>query len=164
LLSRSDHMAKAPESATHNVFELFVLLLRYSGLRIGDATQLEIKRLNGNKLLLHTQKTGVPVYCVVPSMVVEALEAAPRSSDQYFFWTGESTVHSAKGKWQHRLQRLFEFAKVPGGHPHRFRDTFAVELLLAAASASRNAITHRGRVLAKNKLRPISGPPGTTIL
>jgi len=118
----------------------FVLLLRYSGLRIGDATQLEIKRLNGNKLLLHTQKTGVPVYCVVPGMVVEALEAAPRSSDRYFFWTGESTVHSAKGKWQHRLQRLFEFAKVPGGHPHRFRDTFAVELLLAGVPLDRVSI------------------------
>ncbi len=85
----------------------FVLLLRYSGLRIGDATQLEVRRLNGNKLLLHTQKTGVPVYCVLPDAVVEAWGAAPRSSDRYFFWTGESTVRIAKGKWQHRLQRLF---------------------------------------------------------
>jgi integrase len=100
----------------------FVLLLRYSGLRIGDATQLDESRLAGNKLLLHTQKTGVPVYCVLPDVVVEALDAAPRSRERYFFWTGASTVHSAKGKWQRRLQRLFEFAKVPTGHPHRFRD------------------------------------------
>jgi integrase len=71
----------------------FVLLLRYSGLRIGDATQLEVGRLHGNKVLLHTQKTGVPVYCVLPDVVIAALDAAPRSSERYFFWTGASTVH-----------------------------------------------------------------------
>lgn len=76
----------------------FVLLLRYWGLRIGDATALEVSRLNENKVLLHTQKTGVRVYCVLPDAVVEALEAAPRSSEQYFFWTGQSTIRSAKGK------------------------------------------------------------------
>jgi len=118
----------------------FVLLLRYSGLRIGDATQLDVSRVDGNKLLLHTQKTGVPVYCVLPDLVVEALDASPRSSERYFFWTGASTVHSAKGKWQRRLQRLFEFAKVPTGHPHRFRDTFAVELLLAGVPLDRVSI------------------------
>ncbi len=118
----------------------FVLLLRYSGLRIGDATQLDASRLDGNKVLLHTQKTGVPVYCVLPDVVVEALNVAPRSSERYFFWTGASTVHSAKGKWQRRLQRLFEFAKVPTGHPHRFRDTFAVELLLAGVPLDRVSI------------------------
>jgi len=118
----------------------FVLLLRYSGLRIGDATQLDVNRLDGNKLLLHTQKTGVPVYCVLPDVVVEALNVAPRSSERYFFWTGASKVHSAKGKWQRRLQRLFEFAKVPKGHPHQFRDTFAVELLLAGVPLDRVSI------------------------
>src|SRR6266851_1177633 len=118
----------------------FVLLLRYSGLRIGDATQLDVSRLDGNKILLHTQKTGVPVYCVLPGVVVEALNVAPRSSERYFFWTGVSKVHSAKGKWQRRLQRLFEFAKVPKGHPHQFRDTFAVELLLAGVPLDRVSI------------------------
>jgi integrase/recombinase XerD len=116
------------------------LLLRYSGLRIGDATQLDVSRLDANKLLLHTQKTGVPVYCVLPDVVVQALDAAPRSSERYFFWTGASRVHSAKGKWQRRLQRLFELAKVPTAHPHRFRDTFAVELLLAGVPLDRVSI------------------------
>src|SRR5258708_33105173 len=109
-------------------------------MRIGDATQLDVSRLDGNKLLLHTQKTGVPVYCVLPDVVVEALDAAPRSSERYFFWTGASTVHSAKGKWQRRLQRLFGFAKVPTGHAHRLRDTFAVELLLAGVPLDRVSV------------------------
>ena len=118
----------------------FVLLLRYSGMRIGDAVQLGVNRLQGNKLLLHTEKTGVHVYCVLPDIVTKALDAAPHSSQNYFFWTGKSTVRSAKGKWQRRLQRLFEFASVVGGHAHRFRDTFAVELLLAGVPLDRVSV------------------------
>jgi integrase len=118
----------------------FVLLLRYSGLRIGDAVQLNVNRLHRNKLLLHTEKTGVHVYCVLPDMVVKAIDAAPRTSEDYFFWTGKSTIRSAKGKWQRRLQRLFEFAKVVGGHAHRFRDTFAVELLLSGVPLDRVSV------------------------
>src|SRR5579859_2135361 len=118
----------------------FVLLLRYSGLRIGDAVQLNVNRLQGNKLLLHTEKTGVHVYCVLPEMVVKAIDAAPRSSEDYFFWTGKSTVRSSKGKWQRRLQRLFELANVIGGHAHRFRDTFAVELLLTGVPIDRVSV------------------------
>ena len=89
----------------------FVLLLCYSGLRIGNAVQLDVNRIQENKLLLHTEKTGVSVYCVLPDMVVKALSAAPHSSSRYFFWTGRSTVRSAKGKWQRRLQRLFEWRR-----------------------------------------------------
>lgn len=87
-----------------------------------------------------TKKTGVHVYCVLPDLVVKALDAAPRSSDNYFFWTGQSTVRSAKGKWQRRLQRLFELAGAVGGHAHRFRDTFAVELLLAGVPLERVSV------------------------
>src|SRR6266481_2320621 len=118
----------------------FVLLLRYSGLRIGDAVQLDVNRVQKTKLLLHTEKTGVPVYCVLPDMVVKALDAAPHSSARYFFWTGKSTVRTAKGKWQRRLQRLFELAKVPTGHAYRLRDTFAVELLLAGVPLDRVSV------------------------
>jgi len=42
----------------------FALLLRYWGLRIGDAVQLDFNRIQESKLLLHTEKTGVAVYCV----------------------------------------------------------------------------------------------------
>jgi integrase/recombinase XerD len=126
----------------------FLLLLRYSGLRIGDAVQLSVNRIQGNKLLLHTEKTGVDVYCVLPDLVIQAIAAAPRSSDLYFFWTGKSTVRSGKGKWQRRLQRLFEIAAVKGGHAHRFRDTFAVELLLAGVTLDRVSV-----LLGHNSIR-----------
>jgi|HubBroStandDraft_6_1064221.scaffolds.fasta_scaffold02231_7 integrase/recombinase XerD len=126
----------------------FVLLLRYSGMRIGDAVQLGVNRLQNNKLLLHTEKTGVHVYCVLPDLVIQAVDSAPRSSDSYFFWTGKSTVRNAKGKWQRRLQRLFEIAAVKGGHAHRFRDTFAVELLLAGVTLDRVSV-----LLGHNSIR-----------
>jgi len=72
--------------------------------------------------------------------VVEALESSPRSGEQHYFWTGQSKAHSAIGKWRRRLQRLFELAKVPNGHAHRFRDTFAVELLLSGVPLERVSI------------------------
>jgi site-specific recombinase XerD len=118
----------------------FILVLRYSGLRIGDAVRLGASRIQGNRLFLYTQKTGVPVYSVLPDFVVKTLESSPRSSEEYFFWTGQSKIHSAKGKWQRRLQRLFEFAEVPNGHAHRFRDTFAVELLLSGVPLERVSV------------------------
>ena len=46
-----------------------VLLLRYSGLRIGDAVKLTADRINGNKLFLYTQKTGVLVFTILPALL-----------------------------------------------------------------------------------------------
>lgn len=108
----------------------FVLTLRYTGLRIGDVTRLSIDQLERNKVFIYTAKTGQPVSCVVPEFVAEALEHVPRLSDKYFFWTGNSSLHTASGSWQRTLQSLFKLAGVQNGYAHRFRDTFAVELLL----------------------------------
>ena len=106
----------------------FVLLLRYGGLRISDAATLRRNRIEGGRLFLYTAKTNVPVYCPLPAFVVDALEATA-VSDRYFFWSGSSRVETASGNWRRSLAKLFQLAEVSGGHPHRFRDTFAVELL-----------------------------------
>jgi integrase len=107
----------------------FVLLLRHSGLRIGDAVALERNRITGDKLFLYTAKTGTPVYVPLPDFVLTALEAVPKVSEQYFFWSGESNTESASGDWQRALKGVFKEADIPDGHAHRFRDTFAVGLL-----------------------------------
>jgi integrase len=114
-----------------------VLLLRYSGLRIGDAVGLSRERIADGKLFLYTAKTGTPVYCPLPDWVLSALEAAPRTSEKYFFWTGAGKLKSAIGDWQRSFGKLFKLAKVPEGHAHRFRHTFAVELLLAGVPMER---------------------------
>lgn len=90
-----------------------------------------ISGVAGNRIYLYTQKTGVPVPCVLPSFVSEALKTVPRLSEKYYFWTGNSTLHTAIGIWQRSLKNLFRLAKVSNGYAHRFRDTFSVELLLA---------------------------------
>jgi integrase/recombinase XerD len=107
------------------------LLLRYSGLRIRDAATLHRERLQNGKLLLYMQKTGVPVFVPLPPYVVAALDETPNVHPRYFFWSGNGLPKTTVADWQRSLRKLFEIAKVNGGHAHRFRDTFAVELLLA---------------------------------
>jgi integrase len=109
----------------------FILTLRYTGMRIGDVTSLSVDRVAGNRIFLYTAKTGTPVSCVLPGFVSEALKTMPRLNEKYYFWTGNSTLHTAIGIWQRSLGNLFELAKISNGYAHRFRDTFSVELLLA---------------------------------
>jgi site-specific recombinase XerD len=117
-----------------------VLLLRYSGMRIGDAVNFNIERLEGNRVFLYTQKTGVAVNTVLPDFVVCALAATPKVTDKFFFWSGKGKLDSIVRSWQTRLRRLFKLANIPDGHAHRFRDTFAVELLLAGVPIERVSV------------------------
>ena len=71
-----------------------------------------------DKLLLYTQKTGVPVYVPLPSFVVEALHSMPSTykgredpaSERYFFWTGRGILKSAVADWQRAFRKLFKLA------------------------------------------------------
>jgi integrase len=117
------------------------LLMRWSGLRIRDAVTLERHRLNGDSLLLYQAKTGTPVYVPLPPHVVEELESippGPKPNPRYFFWSGNGDPKSAVADWQRSYRRLFKTADIRTAdgekkrcHPHMFRDTFAVEMLLA---------------------------------
>ena len=127
-----------PDRANAIRLRALVLLLRYSGLRIRDAITLPRNRVQGDKLFLFTAKTGTPVYCPLPPVVMNALNAIPAST--YYFWTGLSKPKSAVGDWQRSLKRLFELGGVPDAHAHRFRDTFSVELLLAGVPIERVSI------------------------
>ena len=113
--------------------------MRYSGLRIRDAVTLPRNRIQGDKLFLFTAKTGTPVYCPLPPVVINALNAIPESA--YFFWTGLSKPKSAVGDWQRSLKRLFKLGGVPDAHAQRFRDTFSAELLLAGVPIERVSIS-----------------------
>src|SRR6266850_2502077 len=117
-----------------------VLVLRYSGMRIGDVVQLTTDQLAGNKLMVYTQKTGVPVNSVLPDFVTRCLEATPGVMGKHLFWADTGNLEVIVGSWQKRLRKLFRLAGVRGGHAHRFRDTFAVELLLAGVPLERVSI------------------------
>jgi integrase len=117
-----------------------VLVLRYSGMRIGDSVRLTTDQMTGNKLMVYTQKTGVPVNSVLPDFVIRRLEATSSVMGKHLFWEGTGNLEAIVGSWQKRLRKLFKLAGVSGGHAHRFRDTFAVELLLAGVPLERVSI------------------------
>jgi integrase/recombinase XerD len=108
----------------------FVLIMRYAGLRIGDTIALEEGRLKGSKLLLYTAKTGTPVYVPLPPVAVKALAKLQTNVSGRYFSTGNAKPQTARANWSRYLDSLFSLAKIGGGHSHRFRDTFAVELLV----------------------------------
>lgn len=130
-----------PVEDTRTRLRTLTLLMRWSGLRIRDAVTLERHRLHGESLLLYQAKTGTPVYVPLPPFVVEALNAlppGPKPNATYFFWSGNGHPKSAVADWQRSYRRLFELANITRAdgslkrcHPHMFRDTFAVEMLLA---------------------------------
>jgi len=118
------------------------LLMRWSGLAIRDAVTLERRRLSDNdELFLYRAKTGNPVYVPLPPDVADALRnipPGPNPNPRYFFWSGNGSPKSTVGNWQRSFRRLFKIADLRRDdgslkrcHPHMFRDTFAVEMLLA---------------------------------
>jgi integrase len=108
----------------------FILVMRHSGLRIGDTIQLSRHQVVSGRIRLYTAKTGQPVDVPVPPCVVEALAAVPK--DRYF-WSGEN-LRSAVANWSRYLDRVFKIAGVAGGRSHRFRDTAACSWLAAGLS------------------------------
>jgi integrase len=115
--------------ASRDRITTFVLLLRWTGLRIRDVSTLEWDRIKNGKVFLRTQKTGQRVYVPVPPEVTDALSRLERRN-RFIFWSGTGAPESITSNWQRALRSLFRIAGIEGGHAHRFRDTFAVELLL----------------------------------
>jgi integrase/recombinase XerD len=102
-----------------------ILLMVYSGLRIGDAVCLQRSALAGNRRLkLRTTKTGADVSLILHVDAADALHALPILGDR-FFWTSGKQMTAVKNMRKHIA--LFK----PGFHvhPHMLRDTFSCELL-----------------------------------
>jgi integrase/recombinase XerD len=121
-----------------------ILLMRYTGMRVSDAVTFSTGRLDGKRLFLYTQKTGVPVYTVLPDSILKELEATPRVTDTNYFWSGIGKRETAVCDWQGKMKNVFDLAGISKGVgnavSHRFRDTFAVELLLAGVPIERVSV------------------------
>ena len=120
-------------------------LMRWSGLRIGDALKVKREDFKGNRLTIKkSQKTKKPHALIVPDHVVAALfDLGARATvhPDYFFWSGKSLHKSLTSQWQRKLQRLnnhlslVDYEGAPMRfHSHQLRDTFAVEHLLAGTT------------------------------
>ncbi len=134
-LDRQDVLRLVAAAGKGSPERAMVLLLRWGGLAIRDAATLcrEDLRANG-ELVLRRAKTGELVTVQLPDAVAAALRALPQRSGGFFFWTGESRPQTVARYWRSRLAGIAKRANVPDFHPHRLRDTFAVELLLADVS------------------------------
>jgi integrase/recombinase XerD len=142
LAAATSNVVDCHPSARNNARRLhaLILLLRYSGLRIGDAVGCERNRLLDGKLRLYTQKTGTHIHVPLPDFVIAALGQVPPSGERYWFWTGNGKLQTAVADFQARLDNLAVAAKVPNLHAHRFRDSFAVALLLEGVPIERVSI------------------------
>lgn len=127
-----DEMRRLLEaSASRPKERALLLLMRYSGLAIGDATTLarDSLRVTGD-LVLRRAKTGELVCVALPDPVLAALEAVAEPGRPHYFWTGRSERPTVSKLWRRRLAAVAAEAAVERFHPHRLRDTFAAELLL----------------------------------
>ena len=132
-----DAIPRYPDKKTQPRLRALVLLLRYSGLRIADAATISKDKIRDGKLMIRTAKTGATVYIPLPPVVLEALEEIPGETP---FWSGKSKPHTVASVYQESLKKLFVLAGVPDGHAHRYRHTFAIELLIAGVPMERVSV------------------------
>jgi site-specific recombinase XerD len=108
-----------------------VLTLLYTGLRCGDVAQLKRSALEpSGHLVLRIMKTEVPLKVLLHPDAAKALRGLPASGGNpvYFFWSGNGDIDDCSKSLWRTVSRVGKVAKIHA-HPHRFRDTFAVELL-----------------------------------
>jgi integrase/recombinase XerD len=109
-----------------------LLVLLYSGMRISDTVLLKRSRINAEgQLLLRMEKTKEPLYVRLPPVVLEALSALAVEGE-YYFWSGTAKLSTGVGTARRTISCLARMTGI-NAHPHRFRDTFAVELLKSGA-------------------------------
>ncbi len=122
-----------------------IQLMRWSGLRIGDALKVKRTDFTGNRLTIRkSQKTKKPHALIVPDHAISelfSLKTRPTIDPAYFFWSGKSLHKSLTSQWQRKLQRLNEYLSIVDYdgqpmrfHSHQLRDTFAMEHLLAGTT------------------------------
>jgi integrase/recombinase XerD len=109
-----------------------VLLMRHSGLRIGDACTLNRDRIHKGTLELYTAKGGTKVRMPLAPAVLEALDRIPKTND-FYFWSGASKRETGIKVWENTFNKMFDRAGIEG-HSHRLRHTFAASLLQKGVS------------------------------
>jgi integrase len=142
-LQRPRQTYKSPWARNPRTAAALVLVLRYTGLRISDAIRFDPRTLKkatirGQRMYLyyapHQRKTDAPVFVPIMAEIAEQIINAPRMCEEYAFWDGKT----AEGRWcrtfiPNCLTYLSRVSGVAHIHPHRFRDTFAVDLLSQGA-------------------------------
>jgi len=119
---------------------LIFLLLRWTGFRGSDAVSVTWREIHFDRKEIErvTHKRRKRVILPIQAELLFALEAErerrkPEPSDRVLVnpTTGKPLT---RPRLYHRMLALGKRAGVPDAHPHRFRDTLAVDMLMRGAS------------------------------
>jgi integrase len=133
-----EELAKLRTSAGEDllIFQLF----RWTGLRRSDAIALTWGEINWQDAEINrlTQKRKKRVVLPIPQELLFALEAErdrrhPQLQERVLLHPGTTSPLSPKRVYV-RVKAMGRRAGVAKAHPHRFRDTFAVDMLARGAS------------------------------
>ncbi|HKD84244.1 MAG TPA: tyrosine-type recombinase/integrase [Terriglobales bacterium] len=131
-------LSRLQENAAEDL--LAFLLLRWTGLRGSDAVNLrwseihfdtrEVERITQKR----TKKVIVPIQSDLLAMLeMEHSRRNPEPDERVLLHPSMGTALTRKRLYV-RLVALGKRAGVPDAHPHRYRDTFAVDMLARGAS------------------------------
>lgn len=111
----------------------YVLLLRFTGMRISDVVTLSREHIQGGYIVKRAIKNKRWVRIKLEPVVGQALENLPHpkaaARDSRMFFAGQGSVRSLVKSAERLLWSVFEKSGVKDAYPHRFRHTFASELL-----------------------------------
>jgi site-specific recombinase XerD len=111
-----------------------VLLMRFEGLRISDVVTLSREHIEGNYIIKRAIKNGKKLQVELQPVVRQALESlphpkmAPADSKRYFA-SDTANVRTLVKSAEKILASVFKRSGVEAAFAHRFRHTFASELL-----------------------------------
>ncbi|HEX4310101.1 MAG TPA: tyrosine-type recombinase/integrase [Acidobacteriaceae bacterium] len=114
------------KSKTRERVRAFIAVLRWTGMRIGDACQLSKDKIASGMITLRTEKNGKLVRIIMHPDIEKLLK--PIENGQYYFWSGNGKVSSVVSDWERTLERLGRDLPFKL-HAHKFRHTLSVELL-----------------------------------
>jgi len=133
-----DRASKPQRGAPINLYPILLTFLR-TGLRISDVIRFPKTAINAaaGQIILTTQKRGKVVYIPLTADLQAALEAhaatltPAQARSPWLFSTASGKPIANLDAY---LRRFWSQAGICEAHAHRFRDTFAVELLEHGAS------------------------------
>ena len=112
----------------------FVEVLKWTGMRIGDAVRFSKDTVVDGQVILRTQKNGKRVSIPLHPDAAEALKKI-ENGNHYYFWSGEGSIKSAGSGWSRTFIRLSKIAEVRVTS-HRYRHSLIVRLLSAGIPIS----------------------------